>query len=75
MLIVRDHPERALRKVTAMTPAQKLHRYFFRHMVAEHDAQWRKVRSTPMILTWREARYYWRAAATLSTATRTAVAP
>lgn len=43
-----------------------LRSYYFRHMVAEHDNQWRRIRKGPMTLTWRDARYYWKAATKLA---------
>jgi hypothetical protein len=50
-----------------MTQCQRdLRRYYFRHMVAEHDRQWLSQTARPMILRWSEARHYWNAATKLA---------
>ena len=46
-----------------MTTRQRnIRRYFFREMVASHDARICKAGKGPMVLTWREARNFWRIA-------------
>jgi hypothetical protein len=41
---------------------RSLRRFFFREMIASHDARVCKAGQGPMILTWREAREFWRKA-------------
>jgi hypothetical protein len=46
-----------------MTFKQKnIRRFFFREMIASHDVRVCKAGNGPMILTWSEARAFWRKA-------------
>jgi hypothetical protein len=46
-----------------MTTRQRnIRRYFFREMIASHDERICKAGKGPMVLTWNEARNFWRKA-------------
>lgn len=46
-----------------MTKRQRnIRQFFFREMIASHDERLRKAGKSPMILTWQEAREFWRKA-------------
>jgi hypothetical protein len=44
------------------TRQKNIRQFFFREMVASHDARICKAGNGPMVLTWREAREFWRKA-------------